>query len=162
VGNYLQRGQEPLGEAGSEQDMTERRNTRQRQLVLDEVRSRCDHPTAEQVFDGVHKIDEHLSRATVYRNLHLLADEGVILSIKVPGGERFDLRTDEHAHVMCGRCGRVMDVDIPVDPTLEAQATAALRPHAENGYAWTVFSHATVFEGLCPACAQKEQEQKEA
>ena len=80
--------------------MTERRNTRQRQLVLEEVRSRHDHPTAEQIFDEVHKVDEHLSRATVYRNLHLLADEGIILSIKAPGGERFDLRTDEHAHVI--------------------------------------------------------------
>lgn len=66
--------------------MTERRNTRQRQLVLEEVRSRHDHPTAEQIFDEVHKVDEHLSRATVYRNLHLLADEGIILSIKAPGG----------------------------------------------------------------------------
>jgi Fe2+ or Zn2+ uptake regulation protein len=67
--------------------MTERRNTRQRQLVLEEVRSRHDHPTAEQIFDEVHKVDEHLSRATVYRNLHLLADEGIILSIKAPGGD---------------------------------------------------------------------------
>ena len=31
-------------------DMKQQRNTRQRQLVLDEVRSRRDHPTAEQIF----------------------------------------------------------------------------------------------------------------
>ena len=142
--------------------MTERRNTRQRQLVLEEVRSRHDHPTAEQIFDEVHKVDEHLSRATVYRNLHLLADEGIILPIKAPGGERFDLRTDEHAHVICVRCGKVMDVGVHEDQTLDAQATADLRPFAEGGYPWTVYSHATIFQGLCPECAAKEQAEKEA
>lgn len=52
--------------------MKQQRNTRQRQLVLDEVRSRRDHPTAEQIFQNVHALDPHISRGTVYRNLNLL------------------------------------------------------------------------------------------
>ncbi|MGN0077024.1 MAG: transcriptional repressor, partial [Parafannyhessea sp.] len=71
-----------------------RRNTRQRQMVLDEVRSRCDHPTAEQIYEAVRARDPRVSQATVYRNLHLLAQEGQILSIKAPGVEHFDLRRD--------------------------------------------------------------------
>ena len=54
--------------------MKQQRNTRQRQLVLDEVRSRRDHPTAEQSFQNVHARDPHISRGTVYRNLNLPCD----------------------------------------------------------------------------------------
>ena len=49
--------------------MKQQRNTRQRQLVLDAVRSRRDHPTAEQIYQSVHQVDAHVSRGTVYRNL---------------------------------------------------------------------------------------------
>ena len=62
-------------------DMKQQRNTRQRQLVLDEVRSRRDHPTAEQIFQNVHALDPHISRGTVYRNLNLLCDNQEIFRV---------------------------------------------------------------------------------
>ena len=124
--------------------MVERRNTRQRQMILDCVRGRCDHPTADQVYAAVHELDEHVSRGTVYRNLHLLADTGDILAVRVPGGERFDLRTDEHAHMLCTSCGQVVDVAVPTDTSLDERVSR------ETGYA--VRAHYTVFEGICPAC----------
>ena len=55
----------------------ERRNTRQRQLVLDAVRELDDHPTADEVYLRVREKDEHVSRGTVYRNLHILVESGV-------------------------------------------------------------------------------------
>lgn len=64
--------------------------------------------------------------------------------------------------MICVRCGKVMDVGVHEDQTLDAQATADLRPFAEGGYPWTVYSHATIFQGLCPECAAKEQAEKEA
>ena len=50
----------------------QRRNTKQRALVLDAVRARCDHPTAEDIYLDVRRQDDRISRATVYRNLRLL------------------------------------------------------------------------------------------
>ena len=50
--------------------MKQQRNTRQRQLVLDAVRSRQDHPTAEQIYQSVRERDAHVSRGPVYRNLN--------------------------------------------------------------------------------------------
>ena len=88
----------------------ERRNTRQRQLVLEAVQELCDHPTADEIYLRVREQDDHISRGTVYRNLHLLADTGEILSVKTPGGERFDRRMDHHAHLVCSECGTVIDV----------------------------------------------------
>ena len=68
----------------------------------------------------------------------------------------------QKVHAICVRCGKVMDVGVHEDQTLDAQATADLRPFAEGGYPWTVYSHATIFQGLCPECAAKEQAEKEA
>lgn len=128
----------------AQQQQPVRRNTRQRQLVLDAVRARCDHPTAEDIYLDVQRVDERVSRGTVYRNLNLLAETGVITTVKAPGAMRFDRRCDGHSHVVCTRCGAVADTPLPYDETLDAAASE------HTGYA--VSSHSMVFEGICPAC----------
>lgn len=127
-------------------NVANRRNTRQRQLVLNAVRSRCDHPTADQIYSDIYATNPHVSRATVYRNLHLLAEEGSILAVKAPDAERFDLRTDDHAHLVCSACGAVVDIGIPypLDEGFETQVSS------DTGY--TVTRHYTVLEGICPNC----------
>lgn len=121
-----------------------RRNTHQRQLVLDAVRSRWDHPTADDIFATVRAHDPKVSRGTVYRNLNLLAEEGAILSIKVPGGNRFDRTVEPHGHVVCTSCGAVVDVPQPFDHEIDSEVADS------TGY--DVKSHYTIFEGLCPQC----------
>lgn len=127
--------------------MQKRRNTRQRQLVLDAVCARCDHPTAEDIYQDVHKVDDKVSRGTVYRNLNLLEETGAISVVKVPGGNRFDRRLGEHPHVTCRICGAVMDAPVPY--TSEADAAVI----SETGFASV--THRTVFEGICPACQKR-------
>ena len=123
---------------------TQRRNTRQRQLVLDAVYARCDHPTAEDIYRDVHEQDERVSRGTVYRNLNLLEETGSILAVRAPGAVRFDRRTDAHNHVICRVCGRVDDAPLPYDETADAAVAA------QTGF--VVCAHATLFEGICPDC----------
>lgn len=125
----------------------ERRNTRQRQLVLDVVRELRDHPTADEVYLKVRERDVHVSRGTVYRNLHVLAEEGDILSVKMPGGERFDLRTDRHAHLVCTECGSVVDVPAP------DYGDYRERVARQTGYANVKAT--TLLTGLCPDCQAK-------
>ena len=43
----------------------QRRNTRQRKLILEVVRSMNDHPTADEIYLAVHERDEHIGRGTV-------------------------------------------------------------------------------------------------
>ncbi len=93
----------------------QRRNTRQRKLVLDAVRQSYNHPTADEIYNVVRAQDDKISRGTVYRNLNLLADAGEILSIKTPGGSRFDRTIEPHAHIICTSCSRVIDVPLPFD-----------------------------------------------
>ena len=129
-------------------DMKQQRNTRQRQLVLDEVRSRRDHPTAEQIFQNVHALDPHISRGTVYRNLNLLCDNQEIFRVVMSDCDRFDLRTDPHYHMRCVVCGCVLDVDSPYDREYDAALAQ------KTGY--QILRHRLVVEGICPDCQKKK------
>lgn len=96
--------------------MIVRRGTRQRHLILCAVRARCDHPTADQLYDDVRAVEPKISRATVYRNLNCLSDDGVICHVRVPGADRYDLRTDRHYHLFCVRCKRSSMRRLPINP----------------------------------------------
>lgn len=124
--------------------MPQRRQTRQRQLVLQAVQAHRDHPSVQSICQTVHQSDPGISQATVYRNLALLAQEGKVLHIKVPGADRFDLRADPHDHVLCLCCGQVVDASTAYDP---AQDVAVAR---ETGFC--IRRHQTLFEGICPCC----------
>lgn len=127
----------------------QRRNTRQRRLVLEAVQSLAGaHPTADEVFVEARQHDEHLSRGTVYRNLALLSDEGCISTLKTPGGNRYDDRCDEHAHLICTSCGAVRDIEISYDAHADAVAME------ETGFSQV--THYAFFEGICPACQARQ------
>ena len=132
--------------------MLQRRNTHQRQLVLDAVMSRHDHPSADDIFLSVRSKDSKISRATVYRNLHLLVEQGDILSVQTPEGERFDCRCDGHAHVVCTECGEIFDVKDPCNHNHEASAAE------ESNY--EIHTHTTFFKGICPQCIAKREQNK--
>lgn len=124
---------------------TQQRNTRQRALVLQVVRSRLDHPTADEIFADCSQADAHISRGTVYRNLNVLAEMGEIRHVKVPAAaDRFDLRTEPHYHFLCTQCNRMFDIDLSYQAALDAEVAR------QSGCA--VACHRTVFEGCCPDC----------
>ena len=124
----------------------DRRNTKQRQIILDVVLSRCDHPTAEQIYNQVHKIDNKISKGTVYRNLDILSKEGQINNIKMPNADRYDLKVDNHNHFVCDKCGQVFDIDIPYDNKLDNKKLRGFH----------IISHQTIYKGLCPNCAKSK------
>ena len=120
------------------------RNTKQRSLVLDAVRSRDDHPSADEIYLDVRREDNRISRGTVYRNLNVLAESGEITHVKVPSADRYDLRMDCHYHCFCTSCGAVFDAPIPYHEEYDRQV------EEETGF--QIQRHRTIFEGLCPKC----------
>ena len=126
-----------------------RRNTIQRQLVFDALQ-KLDHPDAEKVYETVAEDHPHISKATVYRNLNLLAEEGKIGKLSTPGGaDKFDCRTDPHFHLRCRRCGKVLDT----------RAKEELLPESllEDEKGFTVEKMNVEFIGLCPECKSKQR-----
>jgi Fe2+ or Zn2+ uptake regulation protein len=87
-----------------------RRQTKQRQIILDYLRSVCCHPTAEIIYKNVRKRLSSISLATVYRNLNLLVKEGEVLEIVDRDGQRhFDGDNQDHLHYLCEKCGAIFD-----------------------------------------------------
>ena len=96
-----------------------------------------------------YKTDKH-SRATVYRVLNRLVDNGTIQKVGVNrGADHFDHRAHPHYHICCIRCGKVSDVEMPYMAELERQAGDC------RGY--RVTSCSIQFEGVCPECQRKEK-----
>ncbi len=95
------------------------RNTVQRTAILETVRSMTDHPTAEQVYSRVSEKCPGISRATVYRVLGNLAEEGEIQRIEVANApDRFDFTLEPHAHFICDCCGTVTDCQMKHFPEI--------------------------------------------
>jgi Fur family ferric uptake transcriptional regulator len=118
-------------------------------VILEELKKLTCHPTAEELHRLVREKLPRISIATVYRNLEMLSDEGMVLKLNVAGTQRrFDGTTANHYHIRCSVCGRVDDVHMGVLPVIEETAKRF------TGY--TVLSHRVEFTGICPACAAGE------
>lgn len=88
--------------------------TKQRAVILDVLRSDKCHHTAEEIFELSKKILPSISRATVYNNLHSLEQEQIIRRISGDGGpDRYDNSFIPHGHLICTKCGRLSDIDLP-------------------------------------------------
>ena len=130
--------------------MRQQRNSKQRQLVLDAVQTRCDHPTADQIYLDVRAKDAKISRGTVYRNLGILSEDGQITNVKVFAADRFDSRLDRHYHLVCTSCGKVFDAPLEYHTEYDDQIAE------ETGF--RINRHRMIFEGLGPECAKREEE----
>lgn len=129
------------------------RTTRQRKVILEELQSLRTHPTAVEVFERVRKKLPKISLGTVYRNLELLSETGLIQKLEMAGTQkRFDGITENHYHVRCIICGRVDDVDLePLDTVNDA-----MRSVSDYDILW----HRLEFIGICPHCRLGAAEKK--
>ena len=125
------------------------RYSRQKEMVLSEVLSRCDHPTADEIYTSVRAKCPGISLGTVYRNLNSLVDMGSIRRVGVPGkADRFDRTLEQHNHMHCLECGCVQDVTLDeaaLHNLLESSSDLEL-----EGYSLTLY-------GRCTACRKKDQ-----
>ena len=97
--------------------MENRRITsKKRQAIYDLLCADREHPTAETIFTRLKSDYPELSLGTVYRNLSVLEEEGLVVRVgKVEGQERYDARLDPHIHFVCTRCHRVTDMELTGD-----------------------------------------------
>lgn len=103
------------------------------------------HPTADWIYDEVRKTIPGLSKGTVYRNLKILQEAGEISELNISGTvSRFEGRQKNHYHFRCDGCGRVFDLDEPVNNELDNRVAQ------KTGF--KVSCHQLEFRGLCKDC----------
>ena len=127
-----------------------KRNTFQRQVILNILKTTDIHPTADWIYERAKKYIPNLSLGTVYRNLKILKEEGEILEINDGKLTRFDGRNDKHYHFKCVNCGNMYDIeakDIEIKENLKSK-----------GFFPKVFD--LLIYGVCKNCQSGKKNEK--
>ncbi len=127
------------------------RLTTQRQIILEELGKVTSHPTANEVYDMVRRRLPRIGLGTVYRNLELMADIGIILKLEVGGTQkRFDATVEPHYHIRCSSCGKVNDVHMAIQEQINEMAETASN--------YKILGHHIEFSGICENCSKEHPE----
>ena len=87
------------------------RHSHQRDMIYNYMLETKEHPSAEMIYEDLKKIEPNLSLGTVYRNLKLLEELGMVRKVtNVNNVERYDAMTYDHIHFVCDECGSVFDL----------------------------------------------------
>lgn len=123
-----------------------RRNfSTKRQAIYDMLVSRNDHPSAKQIYDDLKNDYPDLSLGTVYRNIALFKEEGIVDSVcNINGEEHLDGRTSPHIHLICTVCGKITDV--------YSDRLTALDKVYDNDNHFLVEKKVITFYGKCKTC----------
>ncbi len=122
-----------------------KRMTRQRRLVLEELKKLKNHPSADYLFGVVRKKMPNISLGTVYRNLDVLVNTGLALKLDLAGGQcRYDGDISPHYHIRCIVCGELAD--------LQESAVAGIDNPRVLESDFSVMGWRMEFDGVCPQC----------
>jgi len=121
------------------------RRSRQRESILELLKSTKTHPTASWIYDKLKIEFPRLSLGTVYRNLNILTQQGLINKIDCGSTfDRYEARNHPHYHFICEQCGSIFDLNTPVMKNLNNRVS-----ELEN---ITIKRHMIEFFGLCEKC----------
>ena len=119
--------------------------TPQREAVLQVIRARDDHPTANEIFEAARAILPAISYATVYNSLRYFRETGLVREINFgDSASRYDGITERHDHAICTNCGKLVDFDCNEADDLMRAAARKSRFKPERVY--------LTLMGLCPDC----------
>ena len=121
--------------------------TKQQATILRVIQASPFHMTADEIYLAAKAEMPKLGIATVYRNLSSLCGEGIIRKIEIPGGpDRYDRNTKPHDHMVCTRCGEMLDGSVELEDFLN---------RIEAGGAKVTGYHLQV-SCICSRCLAKE------
>ena len=125
------------------------RLTSQRRLILESLASRRDHPTADLIWEQVRREAPELSRTTVYRVLETLVNIGIARRTCHPDAvTRYELNAGQHHHLVCLRCGKMVDVE---EPSLNQ-----LRLPEGRLTGFQIADYSVQFRGTCLECRKED------
>lgn len=121
--------------------------SKKREAIFRSICSTDTHPTAEWVYNQLKPEFPDLSLGTVYRNISMFKERGMVISVgTVNGQERFDGNVKPHPHFICTKCGAVIDVNQITGDNRSLDYSVA------SAYGFRVDYHSLCFFGTCAAC----------
>lgn len=125
------------------------RITPQRHAILEYLINSKSHPTADDIYKALEGKFPNMSVATVYNNLRVFREVGLVKELTYgDASSRFDFVTSDHYHVICERCGKIVDFLYPGLDEVEQLAS-----HVTG---FKVGHHRMEIYGICPDCAKQE------
>lgn len=116
--------------------------TKQRRIIHSIINESCKHLCADEIYIEAKKIIPTIAIGTVYRNLGLMVEAGEIRHIPIAGHpDRYDKSVKPHDHMLCEKCGRLVDLNIGDITGLIEEKTCA-----------KVTSYELSVSGICPGC----------
>jgi Fur family ferric uptake transcriptional regulator len=130
-----------------------RRITAQRRLLLEIIRQSKGHLDADEIYRQARNKDPRISLSTVYRNLNLLKELGLISELHLDQEHHhYEVKKEkEHYHLICSHCGQILEFDSPLVDRLISQVSKKKRFRVERVYIDLV--------GLCEECTAREADQ---
>jgi Fur family ferric uptake transcriptional regulator len=122
--------------------------TSQRRLIAETLLSSSKHLGAEELFYLVHKKNPRIGLATVYRTLQIMRENGIIEKRDFGDGcSRYEDRKDmHHDHLICMKCGNVIEFDEPTIENLQMKVAEKKR--------FKVVTHRLELFGYCNKCSK--------
>lgn len=123
--------------------------TAEREMILQAVMRTDEHFEAEQLLLTMRQQSRRVGKATVYRTLKLLVECGIVKEVHFSNKQVHYEHTygqDPHDHMVCRRCGRIIEFD--------ARAVARLRTVIASEHRFHALSHRFQVLGLCEACVK--------
>jgi len=93
--------------------------TIQRTSILKSI-DHAGHINIDDIYEDVRELHPTLSLATIYKNIILMQENNVIIEVPMNGEKsKFELKKDDHIHLICQGCGEIQDTEI-TEQTQEA------------------------------------------
>ncbi|RLA85107.1 MAG: transcriptional repressor [Deltaproteobacteria bacterium] len=129
--------------------INKRRWTWQREVLLRLLREARGHLDADELYRKAREICPRIGLSTVYRNLRLFRDLGLIKELQLgEGHSHYEfVREGEHQHFLCRRCGRVIE--------FSSLSLKGLREELELEHGVRVEVMELRLEGLCRDCLKE-------
>lgn len=123
--------------------------SKQREEILSTLKDLYTHPTAEDIYTIIKSKDPLVSRSTVYRNLGLLAENGIIEKISVADRpDKYDYIRKPHNHVICKICGKAFDFDYDFEYN-------KIKVKVKEQSSVEIDDKGIVLHGICKDCREK-------
>ena len=122
--------------------------THQRQVLYQVMQETDGHPSPEEIYAKIKRRIPAISLATVYKNIHLFVESGVLREVSLHhGSRRVEMNQSAHHHMVCSRCKSICDVDG------EELGLPAERKMLPGGF--LVERYAVDVIGVCSRCQSK-------